>query len=195
MKITGRPLLRGGPHAESGLRAWGDGVPGARLPGSVPASSTCQGSAKPHRSCRPPSHRAGSLFCRPGCLRSLGLQHRKLPLNTFPIISVRPFPAEESRSIFTATSRSAKQPPVCVRLRDPWRNTWAAEPRRGVTPEQRCPLHLEGRSPLIHLVNGSGRKALCVQMTKWQPMYHKTKIIAFFFPSFFVFVFFFFSPN
>ena len=41
-----------------------------------------------------------------------------------------------------------------------------AEYRRDVTPEKHCPTHLEACSLLIHLINGSGRKALCVLMTE-----------------------------
>lgn len=41
-----------------------------------------------------------------------------------------------------------------------------AEYRRDVIPEKHCPAHLETCSLLIHLVNGSRRKALCELMTE-----------------------------
>lgn len=85
--------------------------------------------------------------------------------------------AEESSFIFTVTSHFEKAPsclcPVCPCS------------GRGIPCAQRLgdgtQEKLRWKSLLIHSANGSGRKALCVLMAEYQPMYHTAKVIAFFF--------------
>lgn len=89
--------------------------------------------------------------------------------------------AEESWFIFTVTSHFGKTPSCLCAVCPCSGRGIRALPACGEQEMGFCWEKHRWKSLLIHLSNGSGRKALYVLMAEYQPMYHKAQVTAFFF--------------